>query len=159
QRRMTPGPEATRHDHALSLYGGAIGLWVALALIKFGNPVILDREVPAPANSTELLIASWPARWGYALTITVGLAGGLWRRWPKDAPRWLLALPAGWLGWQFISAGQTVDRGLTSSVLFHFCACVAAFYIGALVFSATSRLRLFWVGLVGGLSVVLVVGW
>src|SRR5687768_7604409 len=94
------------------LFAGAIGLWLGLALIKFGNPVILDQKITAPANRDELLSQPWPVAWGYWLLVVVVLLSTRVGRWKTDAPRWVIALPLVWLGWQFVSATQTVDATL-----------------------------------------------
>jgi hypothetical protein len=165
------------------VFAGASGLWLALALIKFGNPVILDQQIQAPADLDELLINSWPVVWGYALLALVLIVS--WRFWqwrpssvavahhkPPSArnplplrrvdapvPMWLLVAPLLWLGWQFLSATQTVDRALTTATLPHFVACVGAFYLGLFALARVSRLGPFWWGLVGGFLVVLIAGW
>ena len=141
------------------VFAGAVGLWLALALIKFGNPIILDQQIRAPANLDELLINSWPIAWGYALLAIVFILGCKFWRWRAPVPKWLLAVPLFWLGWQFVSATQTVDRALTVATLPHFVACVGAFYIGLFALARVTRLGPFWLGLVGGFVVVLIAGW
>jgi O-antigen ligase len=69
-----------------SVFAGAVGLWAALALIKFGNPVILDQQVHAPSNLDELLIHSWPVAWGYALLGLIFVVGGKFWRWRPSSP-------------------------------------------------------------------------
>jgi len=141
------------------VFAGAAGLWLALALIKFGNPVILDQQIQAPSNLDELLINSWPIAWGYALLALVFIVGRKFWRWRAPVPKWLLVVPLGWLGWQFVSATQTVDRALTVATLPHFVACVGAFYLGLFALARVTRLGPFWLGLVGGFVVVLIAGW
>lgn len=141
------------------VFAGAAGLWLALALIKFGNPVILDQQIHAPANLDELLIHSWPVAWGYALLALVFIVGCKFWRWRTAAPTWLLVVPLVWLGWQFVSATQTVDRALTAATLPHFVACVGAFYLGLFALARVTRLGPFWLGLAGGFVVVLIAGW
>jgi hypothetical protein len=141
------------------VFAGAVGLWLALALIKFGNPVILDQQVKAPVSGEELLVSPWPVAWGYALLAVVIFAGARGWRWNSPIPRWFLAAPLVWLCWQLVSATQTVDRALTMATLPHFVSCVAAFYVGLFALSQVSRLKPFWIGLVGGFMVVLAIGW
>lgn len=141
------------------VFAGTVGLWVALALIKFGNPVILDQQIHAPANLDELLINPWPIAWGYALLALVFIVGSKFWKWRTPAPMWLTVVPLGWLGWQFVSATQTVDRALTLATLPHFVACVGAFYIGMFALARVTRLGPFWLGLAGGFVVVLIAGW
>ena len=141
------------------VFSGGVGLWLALALIKFGNPVILEQQIQAPASREEFLVYPWPIAWGYALLVFVALVCLKFWRWRAPVPRWLLIVPLVWLGWQFVSATQTVDRSLTTATVKHFASCVATFYIGLFALSRVSKLRLFWLGLVGGFLVVLIVGW
>jgi len=147
------------NENLEGVFSGAAGLWLALALIKFGNPVILGQQIQAPANREELVLYPWPVAWGYVLLGFVFFLGLRFWRWQTPAPLWLVALPAVWLGWQGLSALQTVDWTLTDATLKHFCACVAAFYLGLFAFSRVTRLKAFWVGLLGGFLVVLLVGW
>jgi O-antigen ligase len=156
-------PTAPAVDSASSpwpaAYAGLLGLWVALVLIKFGTPIILDSEVPAPANLDELRISSWPVRWGYALTVVVFLLGCTrWRR-PVGAPLWLLGAPAFWLAWQCLAGARSVDATLSQATLPHFAFCVALFYLGVFKAQRCVPDRLFWPGVVGGFLVVLVIGW
>ena len=142
-----------------AVVAGATGLWLALALIKWGNPVILDQKISVPTNWVEIGVSAWPVSWGYALLVfVIGLALPCWH-WKSKAPAWLLVLPVAWLGWQFVSATQTADRTLTAATLPHFCACVAAFFLGHFALNRVANLRPFWFGVLGGFLVVLVVGW
>ena len=72
------------------VFGGAVGLWLGLALLKFGNPVILDQRIPAPTNREELIIQAWPVSWGYWLLVVVVLLGFKTWRWKTGVPWWLL---------------------------------------------------------------------
>lgn len=153
--KTTPAPNESWEG----IFSGVAGLWLALALIKFGNPVILGQQIQAPANREEWVLYPWPVAWGYALLGIVFVLGLRFWRWQTPAPAWLIALPAVWLGWQALSGLQTVDRTLTAATLKHFCACVTAFYLGLFAFSQVSRLRAFWIGLLGGFFVVVLVGW
>jgi O-antigen ligase len=83
------------------------------------------------------------------------------RFWERSVPipKWLLIVPLVWLGWQFVSATQSVDRSLTAATLRHFVSCVIAFYVGLFALSRVTRLRAFWLGLVGGFVVVMIIGW
>ena len=136
-------------------------MWLALALIKFGNPVILDNQIDAPRSWDELLLHPWPVAWGHVLLGGVVLLGlRIWRwGWRGALPTWLVMLPLVWLGWQGVSAFQTVEPTLTAVTLKHFAACVLAFYVGGFALTRVTTPRSFWVGLLGGLLVVLVVGW
>jgi len=156
---MPSGKSKFSNDAWADILSGAAGLWVALALIKFGNPVILDQQIQAPTGVDEFLIFPWPVSWGQMSLAVVALLGLKFWRWSSSIPGWLLLLPLVWLGWQFVSATQTVDHSLTQSTLRHFVSCVVAFYIGLFSLSRVARLRAFWLGLVGGFLVVTLIGW
>ena len=111
---MPSKPVDSANENLEGIFSGAAGLWLALALIKFGNPVILGQQIQAPASREELVLYPWPVAWGYALLGFVFLLGLRFWRWQTPAPRWLGALPAVWLGWQGLSALQTVDWTLTA---------------------------------------------
>ncbi|MGA2855052.1 MAG: O-antigen ligase family protein, partial [Verrucomicrobiota bacterium] len=51
---------------------------------------------------------------------------------------WLWLLPLLWLGWQLISATQTVDADLTAATLWQFFGCVTCYFLGASVIGAPS---------------------
>lgn len=159
---MPSKTSASTRENWEGLFSGIAGLWLALTLIKFGNPVILGQQIQAPTSQDEMLLAPWPMAWGYmllSLALIVGLLGLRFWNWRTTVPRWLLVLPAVWLLWQGVSAFQTVDRGLTTATMKHFIACVVVFYLGLFAFSHVSRLKVFWIGLIGGFLVVLAVGW
>jgi hypothetical protein len=48
---------------------------LGLGLLKFGNPVILDRLVEPPGEFLEFVVQPWPVAWGYALLAVVGALG------------------------------------------------------------------------------------
>lgn len=133
------------------------GAFLAVALLKLGNPVILDHIAPPPATTQEILHDLWPANWGYILLAPVVLLGA--RRWQRPAavPGWALALPLVWLGWQFISASNTVDEPLTRAVLPHFVATVACFGLG-LAAGRSPGAGWLWPALLVGLLAVLILG-
>ena len=141
------------------VYSGAVGLFLALALLKLGHPVIVDDQVQAPASREELALGPWPVAFGYTMLLVVtGLGLRFWR-WQPSAPLWWLAAPVIWLGCQFASALTTIDGPLTRAVVPHFVACVVVFFLGAFSFARVTRRRPFWIGLVGGGLIVFAVGW
>lgn len=165
-RRSDSGVQSANRDSATSHPAGwqrafttALGLWLALALLKWGTPVILTRGLRSPDNFIEFLILSWPIEWGYALFLPVLVLGLKTARWRLPSPAWLVWLPAVWLGWQVLSASQTVDATLTHPVLTHFAVCVLTFYTALLALGRATRLRWFWVPLLGAFTLVLAVGW
>src|ERR1019366_3851420 len=115
--------------------------FLGLCIWKFGNPVILDHNITAPATLADCLSNAWPIRWANWILLPLA-TWGAWLvlqskiSWPQS--KWLLLLPLGWLGWQFVSATQTVDSDLTAATLWQFFGCVACYFIGALVIGTPS---------------------
>lgn len=135
-----------------------LGAWLAVVVVKFGNPVIFSRLIAPPGNFFELFFNSWPIAWGYAALAILILTAVLLGREPVPAPRWLFILPLGWLGWAFLSGTQTAaeDRHLTRLVLAHFTGCVACLWVGALALPRVRDWRPVWWGLVAGLAFVII---
>lgn len=125
-------------------FAAAVGLWLGLALLKFGNPVILDHLVEPPGDLWEVLWQAWPVSWGYALLAAVLGLGLMVMRWEWRPRHWLVWLPAAWLVWQGLASLQTVDGPLTRAVLKQFAACVVSFYLGLALLSRTRDLRWTW---------------
>ncbi|MBN2506056.1 MAG: O-antigen ligase family protein [Verrucomicrobia bacterium] len=154
----TPGAEWPVSIES-SLFAAAAGVWLGLALLKFGNPAILEHRLERPSDVVELVLGPWPISWGYWLLGGLVLASLRFWRWQLPRAGWLAALPLAWFTWQVCSGIQSVEPSLTRPVLAHFAGCVAAFYVGLLALSSGVRLRLFWAGLFGAFVLVLVVGW
>ena len=128
----------------LLLWGALLGL----SILKFGNPAILDRQIPPPASWGEAIADPWPIRWANSLALAIVLTGIplAWQEARNRAAaisRWLWIPPLLWLGWQFLSSAQTVDSALTSATLAQFTGIVAAYGIGLTLVS--SRIRMQWV--------------
>jgi hypothetical protein len=90
-----------------------------LALLKFGNAIIMEKYITWPRDGFEWLIRPWPTTVGHVLLIMMALAGGCVARWHRPRPRWLAMLPLAWLAWQLIAAITTVDPVLTGLTLKH----------------------------------------
>lgn len=143
---------------AAQLFPGFVGLWIALGLIKFGNPVILDSRISAPKSLLEAIYQPWPVTWGYgvfAVVVLIGLlahAGRLvWSR--------FLFLPLAWVVWQCFSALQTVESSLSRVTVPHLLVCGLVFYVGFLGFPRRTEYRALWLGIIGGWLVVVAMGW
>lgn len=137
------------------LLGGFLGL----SLVKFGNPGLFAELLTMPGNAMEWLFINWPPVIGYwllAAVALVGLAAADWRapRWP-----WPLALLPLWLGWQFLAGTGSVESGLTAKVLPQFVAAAACFVLGYVAIGARTPATGLWVGLLAGLTLVLISGW
>jgi O-antigen ligase len=134
------------------------GAFLGLALLKFPNPPIMENLVVRPTNAFEWALSAWPieiAYWLLGMVAVIGLIAG-----PKtpDIPKWLLALPAAWLAWQFVSASQTVSSELTKPTLKHFTACVVCFYLGAFCLRRDRAASGFWLMLIVAFAFVIADG-
>lgn len=150
-------PRLTGRDYFVLIFG----LFLGLAILKFGNPVILESKIAAPRSLSEAWTVSWPIHWANAGLFVLLLAGGglaltIRQRWP--ASRWLWLLPLVWLGWQGVSATQSVDGTLTSVTLIHFAGCVGCYFVGAILVVGENRHRWLLLGLLAALAFCLVRG-
>lgn len=118
--------------------GGILGL----AILKLGNPVILEQQIGTPATPEDWISQPWPPRvgrwWLLGLALAMAVLPGIWTA-LRDGlrPRWLWWPPWAWLGWQVASASGSVDATLTGATLPHLATVVLAFGLGV----ACARLR------------------
>ena len=147
----------------LRLWSLVFGLFLGLTLLKFGNPVILDRHIPTPLSWSEYLNQPWPVRWSFwgmgilllsGLVLATRQAGTTWTP-IHPMLRWPLLV---WFGWQWISAGQSVDGTLTYLTLIHLTGVVSAFCLGVMILSQPDALRWALIGLVAALCFCLMRG-
>jgi len=146
---------------APKLYTLAFGFFLGLCVWKFGNPVILDHKISAPATLAEFLAEPWPLHWANWILLPLAALGGLLVfqnkiSWPSA--KWLWLLPLTWLGWQFVSATQTVDADLTAATLWQFAGGVACYFLGALIFAREKNWRWLLPGLLAAFAFCLVRG-
>ena len=139
-------------------FAALAGIFFGIALLKFGNPVILDKLVEAPKGWLEILFQAWPVKWGYFMLTPVAITGLLSLRWKAEIPKWILLLPLIWLGWQFLAAIQTVDASLTTAALKHFSVCILFFYFGCFALRGGRKVWPLWVGLLIAFGLVLRAG-
>src|SRR5436190_9149572 len=153
--------EVERNQFWPKLFSLLTGLFLALALLKFGNPVIFEPMFSAPTDIFEIIYQPWPLNWGYgfvAILAAVGLKAGK-LQFKKDwKSAFGLLLPLIWLTWQFVSATRTVDASLTHFTLKHFTACVVCFYLGWFGLSKVKNFRPILLGIVIGFGFVIVSG-
>ena len=146
---------------ATKLYTLAFGLFLGLCVWKFGNPVILDHNISMPTSLSELLNESWPLRWAHWVLLPL-VTLGAWLVFQEKVSwsqsKWLWLLPIAWLGWQFVSATQTVDADLTAATLWQFSGCVACYFLGALAFARENLTRWLLIGLLAAFAFCLVRG-
>lgn len=127
------------------IFAAVVGTFVALAMLKFGNPVILESQITRPSGFWEYVYQPWPILWGYCALTIVFIGGLLIGRWKKiDWPMVLLFV---WLVWQFVSATRTVSPELTALTLKHFTACVVCFFLGWFALAEVENLTFLWVGI------------
>ncbi|NOS69322.1 MAG: O-antigen ligase family protein [Verrucomicrobia bacterium] len=140
------------------LFAAIFGMFLGLALLKFGTPAVMDKFVESPSKGIEWLVFVWPLRLAYPMVGLLALAGPFAFQWRYFAPRWLMFMPLVWLAWQFISATQSVEAQLSQATLAHFAVCVVCFYLGALCTGGGGS-RSFLLGpLAGALGLMLYVG-
>ena len=134
------------------------GAFLGLALLKFGNAVIMERQITWPKDSYEWAIAQWPVAMGYGLLAILAVSGAALARWRIGKHPWLVALPLLWLGWQLLAATTTVDGALTGLTLRHFAACVVCFYLGYFTLGRVASLGAFWGPVIAAMMLVILVG-
>jgi O-antigen ligase len=141
-------------------FAALTGIFIAISLLKFGNPAIFEKMADNPTDIFEIIYQPWPMNWGlifiFVLTL-VGLKIGKINF--KRKSFFALLLPLIWLEWQFISATKTVDARLTQSTLKHFTACVVCFYLGWFCLSRTTNFRPLLIALLVGFAFVIFSGW
>jgi hypothetical protein len=135
-----------------TIFGALLGL----SLLKFGNPVVLEKFVAPPQNFYDWLISTWPVTVCYWLLAPVAVIGLSVARWEIRAPGWLLTVPLIWLGWQFISTTQTVDEQLSQVTLVQFSGCVACYFLGALVCGRKNMMRWLLIGVLAAFTFCLI---
>ena len=143
------------------LYALVFGLFLGLAILKFGNPVILDQKITPPVSPSEFWTYAWPTHWGNWILLPLALTGAALGftskpRWPGTRRLWLL--PLLWFGWQLLSATQTVDGNLTATTLCQFAGCLACYFIGALVLGRERAWHWLLIGVLAAFAFCLVRG-
>jgi hypothetical protein len=143
----------------LRVFSGLFGSLFGLALVKFGNPVLLANLVERPADVYQWLFFAWPIPLSFGLLGVVAIVGLFCVGWPRGRLCWVAALPAVWLAWQFVAASRTVSPELTRLTIKQLAACTACFYLGFFCLSRVRNLSLFWGSVFAGFVIVLAAGW
>lgn len=144
---------------ATEVYALVFGLFLGLAILKFGNPAILDRVITAPRSWSDVWGDAWPLSWVNGLMMVLAVVGlalviATTPCWPST--RWLWILPGIWFGWQILSATQSVDGHLTAVTLWQLGGCVACYFLGALVVGKARGWRIVMFGLFAAFAFCLV---
>ncbi len=156
---MNTAPLQTWKPYA-RLWTVLFGVFLGLALLKFGNPVVLDRQIPPPTSLSELFSQPWPLRWSFGLFGLIVLAA-LPVFLPRAGPRFrhtprLLWIPLlVWLAWQFIASARTVDSQLTTLTLIHLTGVGLAYILGLVVLADAASLRWVLAGVLVGFCICL----
>ncbi len=142
-----------------SIFALVFGLFLGLALLKFGNPPIFEKWVTVPHGFFEFVLGfPWPISWAYGLVIFVAVLGAVNIRHPHSAPAWVAIAPALWLIWLFVTTTQSQDTALSEPTLKHLAVCVVCFYFGLFSLSHVKQFWLFWIGVIGCFCLVLASG-
>ena len=144
---------------ATKIYALAFGLFLGLCIWKFGNPVILDHKISPPTTASEFFNEPWPTHWANWILLPLAAIGAILifkKKISWTQTKWLWWLPIIWLGWQFISATQTVDDDLTAATLWQCCGCAACYFLGALIFARDNLWRWLLPGLLAAFAFCLV---
>jgi hypothetical protein len=156
-----PVKPASSQPHELLplVFAGMFGGFLGLALLKFGNPPIMEKWVSYPSGFFEFLVGTpWPTSWAYWLLGLTTLVGLPVLRSKPQPPFWLLVLPLVWFAWQLVASAFSVDFELSRPALKHFAACITCFYLGLFALSRVDRLWPFFVGLFCGFTLVIAIG-
>ena len=149
-----PGLPSTRARFAL-----LFGLVLGLALWKFGNPVILDAKLAAPASFAEAWTQPWPPHWSIwclMLAVIPGIRFALARGFRIPGRPWIWLLPLAWFGWQVVSATHTVDGGLTTLTLAHFAGCLLCYFLALWAIQDDKAFHVLLIGLLAAFALCLV---
>src|SRR4051812_3463569 len=126
---MPPAPSKSpeKKFSAPEIYAALFGLFLGLAIWKFGNPVVLEKILLPPTNWRDFWHDAWPIAWANTLLIAITIIGAILlfltpRRWPARRCLWIL--PVIWLVWQILSAARSPYHDLTTPTLWQYAGCV-----------------------------------
>jgi O-antigen ligase len=123
------------------------GLFFFVVILKFSSPVVMDRNIDVPHDLRSAFYDLWPPHWSAWLFVPVALTG-LWAvELNRTKIQWVLFLPLIWLGWEMVSATQTVSLALTKLTIAHFVVCVSLFYLGFFARKGMSNPWPIWAGM------------
>ena len=153
-------PTRSSSPEALRFFALIFGAFLGLCILKWGNPVILDAQIPMPRDAAEWLQQPWPSRLAPPFLMVLVVVGVMTSK-PMESlrgrhiPALLLILPAIWMSWQSLAAGRSVDPVLTGLTLPQLAGCLACYSLGFLVLGPALRSGWLWVGLIAGFGLCL----
>ena len=153
-------PTRSSSPEALRFFALIFGAFLGLCILKWGNPVILDAQIPMPRDAAEWLQHPWPSRLAPPFLMVLAVVGVMISK-PMESfrgrriPALLLILPAIWMAWQSLAAGRSVDPVLTGLTLPQLAGCLACYSLGFLVLGPALRSGWLWVGLIAGFGLCL----
>ena len=153
-------PTRSSSPEALRFFALIFGAFLGLCILKWGNPVILDAQIPMPRDAAEWLQHPWPSRLAAPFLMVLAVVGVMISK-PMESfrgrriPALLLILPAIWMAWQSLAAGRSVDPVLTGLTLPQLAGCLACYSLGFLVLGPALRSGWLWVGLIAGFGLCL----
>ena len=153
-------PTRPARPEALRFFALVFGAFLGLCILKWGNPVILDGQIPMPRDAAEWLQQPWPSRLAAPFLMVLAVVGVMTSK-PMESlrgrriPALLLILPAIWMAWQSLAAGRSVDPVLTGLTLPQLAGCLACYGLGFLVLGPALRSGWLWVGLITGFGLCL----
>jgi O-antigen ligase len=120
----------------------------------------MEKWVTVPADIYQFVLGfPWPISWAYGLLGVLAIWGLFVATKRFRCPRWLVAMPLVWFGWQLLSGTHSLNGELSGPALLHFAACVTCFYLGFFALGSSRRLTWFWLGLMAGFLLAMAVGW
>lgn len=162
---MATAKDVPPRRNPANLFAGAFGAFIGLALLKFGNPPVMEHMISPPQDGYEFLLGTpWPITWAHMLLAGLVVFALIATR---DAPcrplatpqRLACALVLGWFAWVCVSAFSNAGSGRFALVTWHFAACVVCFFLGLKALSRADSLVPFWSGIAAGFVLMLVAGW
>ena len=156
---ILPRMKSGKQTSAIEFYALAFGFFLGLAILKFGNPVILDSKITPPNSLSEFWNYAWPTHWASWILVPLAIAGATLAvmeksSWPRI--KWLWLLPLLWFGWQLFSAVETAYPNLAAMTLSQFFGCVVCYFLGAFLFGNKRALYFLLVGILAAFTFCLV---
>lgn len=149
--------KSAKEGASANLIGSLIaGLFVGVAMVKFGNPVIFANQIMPPQNLLEFIYGSWRIEWILPILLLVIIANITKVKFKPSPPLWLILLPLIWFVWQLIGSTATIDSYLTGVTLRHFFCCILCFYLAVFALKdVNSAINAFWAGIIIGFSYII----